>query len=151
MPAFCFSVDGNHFKNGNFRKRQRSDNHVVSSTDYVFLKHKHKKNRCRIVAFFSKFLRCSVDGKTFYPFSCVDEKHLMSFQSETSVFSFLWRSQIYCFNLSHIKRKQNILRTNTLQTTNTNTTNEAIATIQQPFSRLTLLICIRMKPNNNAR
>ena len=30
--------------------------------------------------------------KTFYPFSSVDEKHLMRFKSETSVFKFLRRS-----------------------------------------------------------
>ena len=32
------------------------------------------------------------ERKTFYPFSSVDEKHLMRFQSETSVFKFLRRS-----------------------------------------------------------
>jgi len=71
-PALRLRVDGRHFENRAFRERWRHDNHVISLTD------KPKMNGDYCVF---KFLQRSLSGK-----------HLMRFQSETSVSKFLRRS-----------------------------------------------------------
>ena len=50
------------------------------------------KRFCRLWLLRFQFFAAQCGPKTFYPFSIVDEKHLMRFQSETSVFQFLRRS-----------------------------------------------------------
>ena len=67
MPAFRFPVDGKQFENKGFRKRWFHDSHVISLTSKM-------TGDCCVIL----FVRRSVDGK-----------HLMRFQSETSVFKFL--------------------------------------------------------------
>ena len=59
-PALCFSLDGKHFENEAFWKRWRHDSHVISPTKFSS---KTNPKWPVIVAFFSRFLRRSVNGK----------------------------------------------------------------------------------------
>ena len=79
MPALRFRADGKHLENGAFRKQKRHDYHVISLTGFSLHKSKMTGDCC-VFKFPPPPPRRSVDGK-----------HLMRFQSETSVLKFLLR------------------------------------------------------------
>jgi len=77
-PALRLRVDGKHFENGAFRKRQRHDAPVTFPPSLPKTQIQKNSDCCVF-----KFLRRRVEGKHFDAFSI---------QSETSVFKFLRRS-----------------------------------------------------------
>ena len=78
-PALDLSVGGRHFENGDFRKRWRHDNHVISLAECS----SNTKPKRPVIAPFIKFFQLSVDGK-----------HLTQLQPETFALKFLRRA--YC-------------------------------------------------------